>query len=315
MGSNAFIFPGQGSQSVGMGQELANNFASAKAVFDEVDAALGENLSALIFAGREEDLRMTQNTQPALMAVSMAVVKVLEELGVTVEKDSAFVAGHSLGEYSALCAAGAISISDAAQLLRLRGLAMQRAVPVGQGAMAALLGLEMSDVEELVEQAAQGQTCDVANDNSPGQVVVSGEISAVERAIEFAKSKGAKRALMLPVSAPFHCQLMAPAAEEMEEALTSTKISEPSVPVVSNITASPISDPAEIRQRLVQQVTGRVRWTESVQWLASEGGVDTFVELGAGKVLSGLIRRIDRGLGATSIGNPDDARSFAAKDE
>lgn len=312
MTTRAFCFPGQGSQAVGMGKDLADNFAEARAVFDEVDEALGEKLSGLMFDGPDETLRLTENAQPALMAVSMAVVRVLEAKGVTVENDSAFVAGHSLGEYSALCAAGSFSIADAARLLRTRGQAMQTAVPVGKGAMAALLGLEMDQVKKLAEQAGQGQVCDVANDNSPGQVVVSGDISAIERAVEIAKAMGAKRALMLPVSAPFHCELMQPAAEIMEDALASVEMKAPVVPVVANVLAKPISDPNEIRQRLVEQVTGMVRWTESVQWLAKSGGVTECVELGAGKVLAGLIKRIDGGLDARSVGTSETLDAFVA---
>ncbi|MCB9994757.1 MAG: ACP S-malonyltransferase [Hyphomicrobiaceae bacterium] len=308
----AFCFPGQGSQAVGMGKDLADAFPEARAVFDEVDSALGEKLSQLMFEGPDDTLRLTENAQPALMAVSMAVVKVLESRGVSVGNDSAFVAGHSLGEYSALCAAGTFSISDAARLLRTRGQAMQAAVPVGKGAMAALLGLEMDDVRKLAQQAGQGQVCDVANDNSPGQVVVSGDISAVERAVEIAKAMGAKRALMLPVSAPFHCQLMQAAAEIMEEALAGVDMKAPVVPVVANVLARPITDPNEIRQRLVEQVTGMVRWTESVAWLAKEGKVTECVELGAGKVLAGLVKRIDGALEARSVGTAETVEAFAA---
>lgn len=306
----AFCFPGQGSQAIGMGKDIAEQFPQAKEVFAEVDDALGQDLSGLMFAGSEEELRLTQNAQPALMAVSMAVVKTLEAHGVTVENDSSFVAGHSLGEYSALCAAGTFSISDAAILLRTRGLSMQQAVPVGQGAMAAILGLEMAQVQELADQAGQGQICDVANDNSPGQVVVSGDVSAIERAVEIAKSMGAKRALMLPVSAPFHCRLMQPAAEAMEEALANVKMNAPSVPLVANVLAQPVSDTAAIRNHLVEQVVGMVRWTETVQWFADAGKVEQIVELGSGKVLAGLVKRIDRGLPATSIGDSAQITAF-----
>lgn len=311
MSKRAFTFPGQGSQAVGMGKDLADAFPEAKAVFDEVDDALGQDLSAIMFEGPEDTLRLTENAQPALMAVSMAVIKVLEAKGVTVEKDSDFVAGHSLGEYSALCAAGTFSIADTARLLKTRGQAMQQAVPVGEGAMAAILGLEFDQVAEVAGKAGQGEVCAVANDNAPGQVVVSGTAAAVERAVELAKAAGAKRALLLPVSAPFHCELMGPAAEAMEQALALVEMKAPVVPVVSNVLATPIIDPSEIRKRLVEQVTGMVRWTESVSWLAGEGGVTEVVELGTGKVLTGLARRINRDLGATAVGTPDDIEAFA----
>lgn len=300
----AFTFPGQGSQAVGMGKELADIYPIAKAVFNEVDDALGQNLSTIMFDGPEDSLRLTENAQPALMAVSMAVVRVLEDQNVSIKDHATFVAGHSLGEYSALCAAGTFSLSDAAQLLKTRGRAMQKAVPVGEGAMAAILGLELSDVMEVAEKARQGAICDVANDNAVGQVVVSGSVAAVERAVELAKAKGAKRALLLPVSAPFHCGLMAPAAEKMEEALAMVKMHDPVVPLVSNVLATPISDAGEIRKRLVEQVTGMVRWTETITWLSGEGGVTNAYELGTGKVLTGLAKRINRDMSATTIGTP-----------
>lgn len=312
MSKRAFTFPGQGSQTVGMGKDLSDAFPEARAVFAEVDDALGQHLSSIMFDGPDETLRLTENAQPALMAVSMAVVKTLEAKGVTVSIDSSFVAGHSLGEYSALCAAGTFSIADAARLLRTRGQAMQLAVPVGEGAMAALLGLEFDQVQQIAADARQGEVCDVANDNSPGQVVVSGSTAAIERAVELAKAAGAKRALLLPVSAPFHCELMEPAAEKMEEALALVEMKAPVVPLVSNVLAAPISEPTEIRRRLVEQVTGMVRWTESVEWLAGEGGVTHLVELGTGKVLSGLARRIDRDLDATAAGTPDDIETLVA---
>lgn len=313
MTKRAFTFPGQGSQAVGMGKELADAFPAAKAVFGEVDDALGQNLSAIMFEGPEDILRLTENAQPALMAVSMAVMRVLEEKGVSLKDHATFIAGHSLGEYSALCAAGTFSLPDAAQLLKTRGRAMQQAVPVGEGAMAAILGLEFADVVEVAEKARQGAICDVANDNAPGQVVVSGEIVAVERAVELAKAKGAKRAMLLPVSAPFHCGLMAPAAEKMEEALALVKMNDPIVPLVANVVASPITDADEIRRRLVEQVTGMVRWTESVTWLGGAGGVTDLYELGTGKVLTGLAKRINRDMTASAIGTPEQIDALAAE--
>ncbi|NMA97686.1 MAG: ACP S-malonyltransferase [Phyllobacteriaceae bacterium] len=311
--STAFTFPGQGSQAVGMGKELADAFPEARAVFQEVDDALGQSLSSIMYEGPEDVLRLTENAQPALMAVSMAVIRVLEAKGVTVASAAKYVAGHSLGEYSALCAAGTFSISDAARLLRTRGLAMQKAVPVGHGAMAALLGLDLETAKAVAAEAGQGDVCDVANDNAPGQVVISGATAAIERAVEIAKGKGAKRAMLLPVSAPFHCSLMQPAAEAMQAALAEVQMNAPVVPVVSNVLAAPISDPAEIRQRLVEQVTGVVRWTESVTWMASEGGITNLVELGSGKVLTGLAKRISGDVTAQAIGSPADIDAFVAQ--
>jgi [acyl-carrier-protein] S-malonyltransferase len=310
--TSAFVFPGQGSQTVGMGKALADNFVQAKQVFAEVDGALSENLSAIIFEGPADTLTLTQNAQPALMAVSLAVMRVLEaEAGLNLKRDAQFVAGHSLGEYSALAAAGAFSIADTARLLRTRGQAMQKAVPVGVGAMAALLGLDFETASAIADEAAQGQVCQAANDNGAGQVVVSGDKAAVERAVEIAKEKGAKRAMLLPVSAPFHCALMQPAAEVMAEALSKVRVMAPVVPVVSNVLARPVQDPAEIVRALVAQVTGTVRWRESVASMA-QAGVTTFYEVGAGKVLSGLVKRIADGASASAIGTPDDVAAFKA---
>jgi len=310
--ASAFVFPGQGSQTVGMGKALADNFVQAKQVFAEVDGALSENLSAVIFEGPADTLTLTQNAQPALMAVSLAVMRVLEaEAGLDLARDARFVAGHSLGEYSALAAAGALSIADTARLLRIRGQAMQKAVPVGVGAMAALLGLDFEAASDIADEAAQGQVCQAANDNGAGQVVVSGDRAAVERAVEIAKGRGAKRAMLLPVSAPFHCALMQPAADVMAEALGKVAVSAPRVPVVSNVLARPIQDPADIVRALVAQVTGTVRWRESVASMA-QAGVTTFYEVGAGKVLSGLIKRIADGASASAIGTPDDVAAFKA---
>jgi len=312
--ASAFVFPGQGSQTVGMGKALADNFVQAKQVFAEVDAALGEKLSAIVFEGPADTLTLTQNAQPALMAVSLAVMRVLEaEAGLDLKRDAQFVAGHSLGEYSALAAAGAFSIADTARLLRTRGQAMQKAVPVGVGAMAALLGLDFEAASAVAGEAAQGQVCQAANDNGAGQVVVSGDKAAVERAVEIAKEKGAKRAMLLPVSAPFHCALMQPAADVMAEALSNVAVKAPVVPVVSNVLAKPIQDPAEIVRALVAQVTGTVRWRESVDSMA-RAGVTTFYEVGAGKVLSGLVKRIADGASASAsaIGTPDDVAAFKA---
>jgi [acyl-carrier-protein] S-malonyltransferase len=302
----AFTFPGQGSQAVGMGKALSEAFPAARAVFDEVDAALGEKLTTIIWEGPSETLQLTENAQPALMAVSLATMRVLEtEAGFSVAKNAAFVAGHSLGEYSALAAAGSFAISDTARLLRVRGLAMQKAVPVGVGAMAALLGLDYETAAAVADEAAQGQVCQAANDNGGGQVVISGDKAAVERAVEIAKTKGAKRAMLLPVSAPFHCRLMQPAADAMAEALASVSIKPPAAPLVSNVLATPITDPDEIRRRLVEQVTGTVRWRESVAYMAGHG-VGRFFEIGAGKVLSGLVKRIAEGAVGVSVGGPGD---------
>jgi [acyl-carrier-protein] S-malonyltransferase len=308
--SFAFVFPGQGSQAVGMGKALADAFAPARAVFEEVDAALGERLTSIMWEGPAETLTLTENAQPALMAVSLAAMRALEaHAGVDVARDARFVAGHSLGEYSALAAAGALTIADTARLLRLRGRAMQKAVPVGTGAMAALLGLDFEEAAAVAAEAAQGQVCQAANDNGGGQVVVSGDRAAVERAVEIAKEKGARRAMMLPVSAPFHCALMQPAADAMAQALTSVAVKPPVVPVVANAFVKPIRDPAEIVRALVAQVTGTVRWRESIAFM-SAAGVTMFYEVGAGKVLSGLIRRIVDGAGAAAIGTPDDIGRF-----
>lgn len=309
--TRAFVFPGQGSQAVGMGQSLAEAFPAARLVFEEVDDALKQKLSRLMFEGPESDLTLTENAQPALMAVSLAVVRVIEdEGGIRLADKGAFVAGHSLGEYSALAAAGALGLSDAARLLKRRGQAMQRAVPVGEGAMAALLGLDLGVAVE-VAQAAAGdskEVCSAANDNAPGQVVVSGHKAAVERAIAIAGERGAKRSVLLPVSAPFHCALMQAAADEMAEALADVALGGPLLPLVANVTASQVSDPETIRGLLVRQVTGMVRWRESVLYM-KEQGVDTLLELGAGKVLSGLARRIDRELAAVAAGIPADIES------
>jgi [acyl-carrier-protein] S-malonyltransferase len=302
----AFTFPGQGSQAVGMGKALAEAFSAARAVFDEVDAALGEKLTDVIWNGPAETLQLTQNAQPALMAVSLATMRVLEtEAGFSVGRDAAFVAGHSLGEYSALAAAGSLSISDTARLLRTRGLAMQEAVPVGVGAMAALLGLDYDAAVAVAREAAQVQVCQAANDNGGGQVVVSGDKAAVARAREIAKTMGAKRAMLLPVSAPFHCRLMQPAADVMARALDGVTIRQPASPLVSNVLARPIADPDEIRRRLIEQVTGTVRWRESVAYMASQG-VTRFFEIGAGKVLSGLVKRIADGAVGISVAGPGD---------
>ena len=305
--TRAFVFPGQGAQVIGMGRALAEAYPAAKAVFDEVDAALGEKLSALIWEGGQEALTLTQNAQPALMATSIAAVRALEAEGVSVGS-AAYVAGHSLGEYSALCAAGALSLADTARLLRLRGRAMQAAVPVGVGAMAALLGLDFAAADAVAKEAAQGEVCQAANDNDPGQVVVSGHKAAVERALEIAKAKGAKRAILLPVSAPFHCALMEPAARAMAEALAAVEVKAPAVPLVANVRAEAVSDPALIRALLVEQVTGSVRWRESVERMAGLG-VTEFWEIGAGKALSGMIRRIAREAECRTIGTPEDVRA------
>jgi [acyl-carrier-protein] S-malonyltransferase len=309
--SVAFVFPGQGSQAVGMGKALAQAFPAARQVFDEVDAALGERLSTVIWDGPADRLTLTENAQPALMAVSLAAIRVLEaEAGVDLARDARFVAGHSLGEYSALAAAGALTIADTARLLRIRGRAMQKAVPVGVGAMAALLGLDFAAARAVAAEAAQGQVCQAANDNGGGQVVVSGDKAAVERAVEIARTKGAKRAMMLPVSAPFHCALMQPAADAMAQALARVTLRKPSPPLVANVAARAITDPSEIVRRLVEQVTGTVRWRECVAYMADEG-VTRFYEVGAGKVLSGLVKRIAEGATGTAIGTPEDIRAFS----
>lgn len=300
----AFVFPGQGAQVVGMGRALAEAYPAAAAVFSEVDDALGEKLSALIWEGDIETLTLTQNAQPALMATSIAALRALEAEGHGIT-DAAFVAGHSLGEYSALCAAGSLSLADTARLLRLRGRAMQEAAPVGQGAMAAILGLDFDAVTQLAADAAEGEVCQAANDNDPAQVVISGHKAAVERAAALAKERGAKRALMLPVSAPFHSALMQPAAAVMAEALAGVEIAAPAVPLVANVRASAVSDPAEIRRLLVEQVTGSVRWRESVEFLAG-AGVTEFWEIGAGKALSGMIKRIAKDAVVKNVGAPAD---------
>lgn len=308
----AFTFPGQGSQSVGMGKALADAFPVARAVFDEVDAALGQKLSAVMWDGPIETLTLTENAQPALMAVSLATIRVLEaEAGLDLARDAAFVAGHSLGEYSALAAAGTFTIADAARLLRIRGNAMQAATPVGTGAMAAILGLDFEAVVAVAAEAAEGEVCQAANDNGGGQVVISGHKSAVDRACELAKARGAKRAIPLPVSAPFHCALMQPAADAMAEALSKVTVKAPVVPVVANVLAAPIVDPADIVRRLVEQVTGTVRWRECVTVMAG-AGVTTFYEIGSGKVLTGLVKRIADGAVGTAIGTPDDVAAFKA---
>lgn len=310
MTRNVFVFPGQGSQFIGMGQDLYDNFAEAKAVFQEVDDALDQHLSKLIFSGEEKDLNLTENTQPALMTVSQAVIAVLQGQGrFDLQKNLSYVAGHSLGEYSALTAVGALELADTARLLKLRGQAMQRAVPVGEGAMAAIIGLSFSDVDQIVHEAAKTETCEAANDNSDGQTVISGHAQAVERAIEVAKEKGAKRALPLPVSAPFHCSLMAPAAQEMATALADTTIRPPEVPVICNVTARPEEDPNTLRRLLVDQITGTVRWRESVEFMAEDGVTNTF-EVGAGKVLTGLVRRIAPDIQTANIGTAEQIESF-----
>jgi [acyl-carrier-protein] S-malonyltransferase len=306
----AFVFPGQGSQAVGMGKALSDAFPVARQVFEEVDAALGEPLSRVAWEGPADTLTLTENAQPALMAVSLAAVRVLErEAGLDLARDAHFVAGHSLGEYSALAAAGALTIADTARLLHIRGRAMQQAVPVGAGAMAALLGLDFEQAASAAAQAAQGQVCQAANDNGGGQVVVSGNKAAVERAVEIAKGMGARRAMLLPVSAPFHCALMQPAADAMAQALASVSVKRPVVPVVANVLARAVSEPAEIVRALVAQVTGTVRWRESVAFMA-EAGVTTFYEVGAGKVLTGLIKRIAADARGAAIGTPEDIAAY-----
>ncbi len=310
--TTAFLFPGQGSQAVGMGRALADEVPAARAVFDEIDEALGEKLSSIMFEGPEDVLTRTRNAQPALMAVSLAALKALEAEGISVATHAAYVAGHSLGEYSALAAAGSFSIGDTARLLRIRGDAMQKAVPEGIGAMAALLGLDLAAAEDVAAAAASAEeVCEVANDNAPGQVVVSGHKAAVERAIDLAKAKGARRAMLLPVSAPFHCALMEPAAEVMANALAGTAIHPPVVPLVANVLATSLSDPTEIRQRLVEQVTGTVRWRESMAWLGANG-VTRLVEIGSGRVLTGLAKRIVPDATASAVGAPEDVATLVA---
>ena len=306
-----FIFPGQGSQAIGMGKAFADEYPAAKAVFDEVDEALGEKLSTLIWEGDIAELTLTQNTQPALMATSMAAMAALRAEGITIEAAD-FVAGHSLGEYSALCAAGSLTLADTARLLRIRGRAMQEAVPVGQGAMAALLGLDFAAATAVAKEAAEDGICQAANDNDPAQVVISGDKAAVERACVIAKEKGAKRAMLLPVSAPFHCELMHPAANVMAEALAHIHIQPPKIPLIANVRAEAVTDPDQIRDLLVEQVTGSVRWRESVLW-AGVQGVSEAYEIGAGKALSGMIRRINRELACTAVNDPAGAQAAAEK--
>lgn len=308
--SRAFVFPGQGSQAVGMGADLAGAFATVREVFGEVDEALGQNLSKLMREGPESDLTLTENAQPALMAVSVAVARILEkDGGRSLPSLAAYVAGHSLGEYSALAAAGALQLADAARLLKLRGQSMQKAVPVGVGTMAALLGIELEPAQEACKEAAQGQVVAVANDNGGGQVVVSGHKEAVERTIEVAKARGCKRGMMLPVSAPFHCPLMQPAADAMKAALEGVALMPPRVPLVANVLAAEISDPGAIKQRLVEQVTGLVRWREGVQYMKTKG-VEMLVECGTGKVLSGLVKRIDKDMTGLALNTPADIEAF-----
>lgn len=307
----AFIFPGQGSQVIGMGKDLAENFQSAREVFEEVDEALSQKLSTIMWEGPMEDLTLTSNTQPALMAASVAAMRVLKaEFGVDVT-DAKYVAGHSLGEYSALCAAGAVSLSKTAELLRIRGNAMQAAVPVGTGAMAALLGASLEDAEAAVKAGSSAGICQIANDNATGQIVLSGEKAAVEKAAEAAREIGVKKAVMLPVSAPFHCDMMKPAASAMQDALADTIFAEPAVPVVNNVTAGPVSDPTQLKSDLVAQVTGRVRWRESVEWMAGEGGIELFGEPGCGKVLTVMLRRIVKGVEGKALNSPEALEAFA----
>ncbi len=307
----AFTFPGQGSQAVGMGKDLADAFPEARAVFDEVDDALGEKLSATMWDGPEDKLTLTANAQPALMAVSMAAIRAMEARGFDLKAKIAYVAGHSLGEYSALCAAGTFSIGDTARLLRIRGNAMQAAVPVGEGAMAAIIGLEHDVVQAACDEASAKGGCQIANDNGGGQLVISGAKAAVEEAARIASDKGAKRALMLPVSAPFHSALMAPAADAMREALAKVQKNAPVVPLIANVTVSPLTDPEEIARRLVEQVTGQVRWRETVEWFAANG-VTTLYEVGTGKVLSGLARRINRDVASQTINTAQDVEAALA---
>ncbi len=310
--SVAFTFPGQGSQAVGMGKELADTFPEARAVFQEVDDALDQKLSAIMFEGSEETLTLTANAQPALMAVSIAVMRVLEARGLSLKDKVSYVAGHSLGEYSALCAAGTFSLADTARLLRIRGNAMQSAVPVGEGAMAAIIGLEQADVEAICQEASKGGSCQIANDNGGGQLVISGSRPAVEVAARLATDKGAKRALMLSVSAPFHSALMAPAADAMREALAAVAAKAPVVPLIANVRAAPVSDPQEIVRLLVEQVTGQVRWRETVEWFGANG-VTTLYEVGSGKVLTGLARRIDKSVTGIAINTPADIDNALAE--
>jgi len=312
--SIAFVFPGQGSQAVGMGQALHDSFAAAKNIFAEIDDALSQDLSKLMFDGPEDQLTLTENAQPALMAVSLAALRVLEtETDLSLAADAKYVAGHSLGEYSALAAAGAISVANTARLLKIRGQAMQAAVPVGAGAMAAVLGLDLGVVEKIAAEAAQSDVCAVANDNAPGQVVLSGSSAAIDRAIDLAKSEGARRSIKLAVSAPFHCDLMQPAAAVMSQALASTEMSAPAVPVIANVTAQPVTDPEAIAGLLVEQVTRRVRWRESIAAMAADG-IDRFIELGAGKVLSGLNKRIAGDATLQSVGTPEDLAAMQSGD-
>jgi [acyl-carrier-protein] S-malonyltransferase len=306
----AFVFPGQGSQAVGMGLALANAFPVARRTFEEIDEALSDKLSRIMWEGPAETLTLTQNAQPALLAVSIATLRALEtEVGIDLARDTAFVAGHSLGEYSALAAAGVFKFADAARLVRLRGRAMQDAVPVGVGAMAALLGLEFDAAAKIASDAAQGQICEAANDNGGGQVVISGDKAAVERAVEIARSRGAKRAMMLPVSAPFHCKLMQPAAAVMAKALAGVAVKPPVVPVIANVLAAPVTEPTQILRRLVEQITDTVRWRESVAFMAAHG-TTAFYELGSGKVLTGLIKRIAEGVETLAVGTPQDLEAF-----
>ncbi|MGE5268781.1 MAG: ACP S-malonyltransferase [Thiohalocapsa sp.] len=308
----ALVFPGQGSQAPGMGRDLAEAFASARLLFEEVDDALSAHLSRVMFEGPEQELMLTENAQPALLTVSLAVMRVLEEAGFDIVRQAAYVAGHSLGEYSALAAARSLPPADAARLVRRRGGAMQEAVPVGEGAMAALLGLDLETAQAVAAAAAQGQVCDVANDNAPGQIVVSGHRGAVERAVAIAAGRGARRSIMLPVSAPFHCRLMQPAAEVMAEALAETALAQPAVPLVANVTAAATSDPGEIKELLVEQVTRMVRWRESVLLFAANE-VEEVIEIGAGRVLAGLVKRIDRALPAVSVGTPAEIEALVKR--
>lgn len=310
--SIAFVFPGQGAQVIGMGQALANAYPKSRFVFEEVDEALNFNLSKLIWDGEIEQLTLTENAQPALMATSMASLKAMEEEGIGIETVK-FFAGHSLGEYSALCAAGALNLADTAKLLRLRGKSMQKAVPIGVGAMAAILGLNFELVEKIAQKASQKQVCQAANDNDPNQVVISGNCEAVERAMILAKEKGAKRAIMLPVSAPFHCELMQPASDVMAEAFSKVRVEKPSSPIIANYTALPVIDPIEIKNLLIKQITGRVRWRETINYI-SQTGVDKVIEIGAGKALTGMIKRINRDINCYNIGSPDDLTKFLSTD-